>query len=605
MSNVLIVGNVIKDIYLGLDGRQNSLEYGENDTPWMDLAFDGSTHQYYRRTSVFNGAAIAKKVLSDFGFTATISTTAGDFPTAYQYILCADDKVTRLMPFSDTDTEWKAPAKVANWILVDRSAKITNELVSGIKAYLSVSGRTRLAVFVSSRDEDGSTKTWSNAERELVSTANLIFVDGFLPENVKKRGVLCEIDKDFVQIGQYRRYFSARNAILASDKMSIQSILSATVMGALLRGRTVNEALDFAKANVENAVLNDTLELEALERKVNSYRNRRRDLRLIAKVLMAPGKGILAADESEKSIHERFAKYAITDDQKHRRDYRNLLISTEGLDQYLSGIILFDETVHQKMLNGQDFTTYLTNHGIVGGIKVDKGLQLFPAEDIGEHKALPNDTWTKGLSDLLPRVKEYYQMGLRFAKWRSAFRIDASDFAIRKNAKDMARYAYICQEEGLVPIIEPELLFDGDYNINDSAVVTAKILDEVFGALRRESVDLSACILKTNMIIGGKQREASSSEEVGLHTAEVLREHVPEELAGVVFLSGGQGVEQATANLHQIIKHGPYPWPATFSFARALQEPVLTTWKGQEENAATAQQVFLKRLKENIEALKN
>jgi fructose-bisphosphate aldolase class I len=374
-------------------------------------------------------------------------------------------------------------------------------------------------------------------------------------------------------------------------------------MGALLRGRTAGEALDFAKANVENAVLNDTLELEDLERKVNGYRNRRRDLRLIAKVLMAPGKGILAADESEKSIHERFAKYEITDDQKHRRDYRNLLISMEDLDKYLNGIILFDETVRQKMLNGQNFVSYLTNHGIVGGIKVDKGLRPFPAEDIGEHKALPSDVWTDGLSDLLPRVKDYYQMGLRFAKWRSAFRIDASDFAIRKNAKDMARYAYICQEEGLVPIVEPELLFDGDYNINDSAIVISKILDEVFWALNKENVDLSACILKTSMVIGGKQREKSSPEEVGLRTAEVLREHVPEELAGVVFLSGGQEVEQATANLREITNHGPYPWPVTFSFARALQEPVLTAWKGQEENVAIAQQAFLDRLQENISAL--
>lgn len=587
-----------------MDGRQNDFEYGENDIPWMDLAFDGSEHQYFRRTSVFNGAAVAKKILCDFGFSATIATEAGDFPTAYQYVLSADSRVTRLIPANSADTEWKAPARMAKWILIDRSAKITNELVDGIKSYLTVSGRTRLAVFVSAKAKDGSAKTWSNAERDLVAIANLVFVDGFLPENVHKQGLLCEIGRDFLQINNQRRYFGVKNTILASDKMTIQSILSATVMGTLLHGKTAGEALDFAKANVENAKLNDTLELNALERKVHEYKNRRRDLRSIAKVLMSPGKGILAADESEKSIHERFAKTGIIDDRKHRRDYRSLLLSAAGVEKYLNGVILFDETARQKMNNGQDFISYLTDAGIVGGIKLDKGLHSFEIDDIGERRALETDNWTKGLDDLLVRARDYYKMGLRFAKWRAAFRIDASDFAIRKNAKDMAKYAFICQEEGLVPMVEPELLYDGDYNINDSAIVTAKILDEVFRALKEEGVDLSACILKTSMVIGGKQREHSTPEEVGRRTSEVLREHVPEELAGVVFLSGGQEVVQATDNLRAIVQNGPYPWPVTFSFARALQAPAMAAWKGEDGNVEMAQRIFLERLVENVNALK-
>ena len=195
-------------------------------------------------------------------------------------------------------------------------------------------------------------------------------------------------------------------------------------------------------------------------------------------------------------------------------------------------------------------------------------------------------------------------MGLRFAKWRAAFRIDASKYAIVRNCELMADYAKACQEEGLVPIVEPELMLDGDYNIEDSAIVTAKILRILFDKLSDREVNLAACVLKVNMVICGKQRGESSPEEVGEWTAKVLKENVPDNLAGVVFLSGGQTPAQATANLEAIIKNGPYPWPLSFSFARAFQDPAIIAWKGDNANKKVAQEAFLERLKANTAVLK-
>ena len=236
--------------------------------------------------------------------------------------------------------------------------------------------------------------------------------------------------------------------------------------------------------------------------------------------------------------------------------------------------------------------------GIIPGVKVDQGLENLPNSE---------EKYTKGLESLLERLKEYYQMGARFAKWRAAFELTdttPSDLVIAKNAQILAQYASDCQAANIVPIVEPELIYDGNYSIEKSIYATSKILDHLFIELIAKKVDLSACILKVNMVLAGKKYHTQSTpQEVGEATAKVLRDHVPAELAGVVFLSGGQSVEQATDNLQAVTNQGPFPWPVTFSFARALQDPALFAWRGNNQNADPAREAFRLRLVANTRAL--
>ena len=289
----------------------------------------------------------------------------------------------------------------------------------------------------------------------------------------------------------------------------------------------------------------------------------------------------------------------ITDDEKHRRDYRNVLLTTPELDRYVNGVILFDETTKQKCDDGRDFVSYLTAHGIVPGVKVDEGLA--DLGDLGEKI-------TKGIDNLKAKLPKYYSLGLRFCKWRAAFEVDLgkpSQKAILENCKLLAEYAKICQDCNMVPIVEPEVVYDGNYTIQQCADITGKVLDVLFDELAKAGVKLDATILKVNMVLAGKKYPIQSSpEEVGRATADVLKSHVPDNVAGVVFLSGGQTVEQATNNLQAVTNCGPYPWPVSFSFSRALQMPALETWKGDNANAVKAQEAFKERLVANANALK-
>jgi fructose-bisphosphate aldolase class I len=317
-----------------------------------------------------------------------------------------------------------------------------------------------------------------------------------------------------------------------------------------------------------------------------------------AKKLVAAGKGILAADESGGSIHKKFETMNIPDDEQHRRDYRNIFFTTPELEKYVNGVILFDETARQMADDGRDFVTYLASKGIIPGIKVDQGLEPFEGSD---------EKWTKGLDGLSTRLTEYYNMGARFAKWRAAFEItdhSPSEMAIQKNAEILAKYALDCQNAGIVPIVEPEVVYDGDYPIEKNIECTSKILDALFAELKNKEVKLPGCILKVNMVLAGKRYHTQSTPaEVGKATADVLKAHVPAELAGVVFLSGGQSVTQATENLQEITNQGPFPWPVTFSYARALQDPALNAWRGDNANADAARAGFRERLIANCEAL--
>jgi len=592
MSKILIFGNIIKDVYLKLEGRPTDFERDEHGIGWMNLAFGGSINTFFHRTSVFGGATVTLEVLKKFGLDAKI---AGVEPgrlvaTEHRYILCSHEQVAYFVPDKRAKTSFEEPTKDTQVLLVDRSANLSETLVRNLLTALDNNKKLLLIMY--------APKQIGVHERQLLERANLIFADQ--PEDLKmlKNRHICYLQPDKVQFGQLKQSWNLKRADLKTH-LTLFSVASASILGGILQKRGAKTALLLAKANVENSSLSSTLPLNKLEEIIEDEQKGEADLKLVAKSLVAYPKGILAADESGGSIHKKFLAENIPDDEKHRRDYRNLFFTTPNLDKYVNGVILFDETARQSADNGQNFVDFLTAKGIIPGIKVDQGLENFPNSP---------EKYTKGLDGLRDRLHVYYQMGMRFAKWRAAFEISdstPSDAAIFKNCEILARYAADCQAENIVPIVEPEVVYDGNFSLETCEQVTTRVLNQLFSSLKEHKIDLGATILKVNMVLAGKQFPVQSTpEEVGSATARVLSMCVPHELAGVVFLSGGQTMEQATANLAAITKNGPFPWPVTFSFARALQDAALFAWKGDNKNADKARTAFAARLAANTSALK-
>ena len=321
-----------------------------------------------------------------------------------------------------------------------------------------------------------------------------------------------------------------------------------------------------------------------------------KELESTIKSLMAPLKGILAADERPESLAKRFAPFSIGPTTENRRRYRQMLFTTPGLEQYISGVILFDETLRQCADDGRQFVEVLVASGIVPGIKVDRGtipLASAPGEQI-----------TEGLDGLRERLEEYRTLGARFAKWRAVIEIGdgrPSDYCLDTNAHALARYAVICQEAGLVPIVESEVLMNGAHSIERSAEVAEEMLDRVFAALREQRVVLEHILLKPNMVVPGTKSSVHLSvRDVAATTVSCLRRTVPAAVPGIVFLSGGQKAETATAHLDAMnAMLNPNPWPLSFSFGRALQEPALDAWGGESRNVEAGQRALLHRARCN------
>jgi fructose-bisphosphate aldolase class I len=317
-----------------------------------------------------------------------------------------------------------------------------------------------------------------------------------------------------------------------------------------------------------------------------------------AKMLVASDKGLLAMDESSPTCNKRFAKLGIPQTEEYRRAYRELLITTPGLGKFISGVILYDETIHQQKKDGTPFVQVITDAGIIPGIKVDIG-----ARDMAGH---PGETITEGLDGLRDRLQEYAQIGARFAKWRAVLSIGAdipSQGCIEANAQTLARYAALCQEAGLVPMVEPEVLMAGDPTLEQCGEVTAKVLQTVFQQLYTQRVMLEGMILKPNMVLPGlTSHQQASVEEVADATVQCLLRSVPAAVPGIAFLSGGQSGELASARLNAMNLRFRSPWALTFSFGRALQQPALDLWHGKESNILAAQQALLHRAKCNSAA---
>jgi len=318
-------------------------------------------------------------------------------------------------------------------------------------------------------------------------------------------------------------------------------------------------------------------------------------LNAVAQKLVVPGKGILAADESEPTIAKRFAKIGLTSNEELRRNYREMLFrAKDAMTSYISGAILTEETLLQRAADGTEFRALLADCDVIPGIKVDRG--TFPMPGVNGEKI------TEGLDGLRPRLAHYAELGAGFAKWRAVITINENaptENGIRANAHALARYAMLCQEAGIVPVVEPEVVGDGDpgdHSIDRCDEVTAETLEIVFRELRLAGVDLSGMLLKPNMVLAGVHaKDQPTVDEVARRTVETLRAHVPTAVPGIAFLSGGQSDEEATAHLSAMNQIPDLPWRLTFSYGRALQNAALVLWKGDPENVAAAQAAFTHR----------
>ena len=324
------------------------------------------------------------------------------------------------------------------------------------------------------------------------------------------------------------------------------------------------------------------------------------ELNEVARALVAPGKGILAADESSGTIKKRFDSIGVESTEDNRRDYREMLFRTEGAADHISGVILFDETIRQKAADGTPLVELLEKQGIIPGIKVDAGAKPLALSE--------GETVTEGLDGLRERLAQYSELGAKFAKWRATYSIDTASKGGRRptwecinvNAHALARYAALCQEAGIVPIVEPEVLMDGDHTIDESFQVTTRVLHEVFHQLMEQRVAFEGMLLKPNMVLSGYDcAQQASAEQVADHTVRCFRLVVPAAVPGIVFLSGGQSDELATAHLNAMNRMGPHPWELSFSYGRALQAPALKAWSGKADQVAAGQSAYLKRARLN------
>ncbi len=322
------------------------------------------------------------------------------------------------------------------------------------------------------------------------------------------------------------------------------------------------------------------------------------DLHETARALVAEGKGILAADESTSTIKKRFDSIGLESTEEARRAYRDLLFTTPGVEDYISGVILYDETIRQSALDGTPFPKLLASKGVIPGIKVDLGAKPLAFSE--------GETITEGLDGLRERLKEYYELGARFAKWRGVYSITdslPSEYCEWTNAHALARYAVLCQEAGIVPIVEPEVLMDGTHTVERAYHVTSRVLNALYTELFDQRIDIEGTLLKPNMVLSGYDAsQRASIDEVAEWSLRCYYKHVPAAVPGIVFLSGGQSDEDATAHLNAINKRGPHPWQLSFSYGRALQAAAINAWGGKPENVEAAQRAYYHRAKMNSAA---
>lgn len=612
MSKILVIGNVLKDVYLKLDERQNNFEQDERGIDWLDLSFNGAEHRFFRRTSVYGGAAVTLSVLGRLGINSQIMGSNAEYkngeiiwqgdPAGYRYIFCHHGEITYFVPSERKATDWQMPKDIPEWILVDRSTFISERLVDEIKNFRKFSPTTKLAVHAE-RDK-------SPLGQRLAEMADLLFIEEEPPVHSEEKIVdkidlgqpekrlVCHITPQKIIFGEAEESWQLSRTDMMTH-LTVYNTIVATILGVISSGGSLTDAVLWARINAEQATLDGSLSGRRLKELVAEERQKRANVTLVAKSLMASRRGILAADEDDQTLTKRLVSFGIGVNTKTRADYRKLLLTTPELSEYTSGVILTAETARSKVQHAQTYLKYLTSRGIITGVKADRG----QAHLKGTH-----ETYTLGLDDLASRLREYYDEGFRFAKWHAKFIIkkdQPSYIAVEKNAKLLADFARECQLAGLVPMIESDISWSGDYSIEKSIEVTDRVLLTIFRKLERRGVDLSSVILKTSVVAAGDNAVSPSTpREVGIATGAVLKHAVPKYIAGIGILSGGQESKAMTQNLSAIIEAGPYDWPVSFAFSRALQDPVMRTWKGKEANIKVAQATLRNKLQDLAMILK-
>ncbi len=612
MGKILIIGNVLKDVYLKLDDRKNDFETDAFGIDWMNLGFNGAAHNYFRRTSVYGGAAVSLSVLYRLGLNVEILNSRTSFvdgeviwsdqPDNYRYIFCHHDEITYFVPSDRKVTDWSAPSGTPEWILVDRSAIISPRLVDELKNFLKFSPATKLAVHAE--------KYQTPSGKLLAEMADLLFLEDEPPihppvEIVDKVPVdhpntqlVCHISPHKIVFSDAEESWSLSKTDMMTH-LTVYSTIVATILGVISVGGSAADAVLWARINAEQATIAGSLSTRKLQALAEAEKEKRANLQYTAKLIMAPKKGLLAMDESDQKLTARLVESGIPGSESQRRAYREMLVTTPDLEKYVSAIILNPENAKQKFKRGQSLAEYITNRGIIPGLKLDTGLA-----DIIE----TGESYTTGLEGLTDHARTAYANGFRFAKWRAAFTIQKNQpsfIAVEHNADLLASFAKECQLAGLVPIIESDILWDGNYSIEECAAATDRVLGSIFTKLEQRHIDLSGCILKTNMVSSGKDSSTPATPEaIGMATAAILRHALPRYLTGVLFLSGGQPAKVATENFTTICQNAPYPWPISFAFGRALQDPAMTLWKGKSDNLRSAQAALKKYLDANTDAMR-
>lgn len=611
MSKILIIGNVLKDVYIKLDDRKNDFETDANGIDWLNLGFNGEAHNFFRRTSVYGGAAVSLSVLNRLGLNAEMlnsrteihdgEVTWLDEPDNYRYIFCHKDEITYFVPSARKVTDWSMPSGTPEWILIDRSTTPSQKLVDELKNFLKFSPTTKVAVHAE--------KHTTPAGQTLKDMADILFVEDEPPihppvEIVDKietdhpsKQLICHISPRKIVFSDAEESWSLSKTDMMTH-LTVYSTIVATILGVISVGGSPADAVLWARLNAEQATIAGSLSAKKLQELAHAEQEKRNNLHLVARMLMQPKKGILAMDESDHKLTARLARAGIGGTASKRQAYREMILTTPDLEKYISGVIFSESSAHQKYQR-QHLFEYITGRSIIPGIKADQGLA-----DIVE----TGEPYTTGLSTLFDRMRTAFDQGFRFAKWRAEFHIkkdQPSFIAVERNAELLASFAKECQLTGIVPVVESDILMQGTYTIEESAATTDRVLSSIFEKLAQRHVDLSACILKTNMITAGdKCVQPATPDAVGMATSAIIHHVAPKYLAGILFLSGGQESKLATKNLTAICQNAPFPWPISFAFGRALQEPAMLIWKGDKSNIRAAQAALKRHLEANVDALR-
>ena len=627
---ILSIGNATKDSFL--DIQDQKIYKDELNDFHYDLTFDDSTLNYKKKAGIFGGTILSEKIFTAAHFKAFSNANPKGI-SQFEYSEINDSLVERfivsykgksfILTSNPRETKWNSPPYAPDLIYIYiADTNFSESYLMDFRKYLSENRQIELVYNIADLDQDLS--------RELFVRANLVFVD-FRKQNLSdlidysnyqtvvgsllKVGVRSVVifDGAKIVVGNKEKIASAEADFGLNSFYQSNIFQAAFVAENFSNASNLEESLRLALTIANKSDFNDVLKpfyaQQILNRKnyelpvevISDTPDIKGRLHKVASSLVARPKGIFAADESGGNIHKKFESIGVEDNFENRRAYREMFFKTQDIENYLSGVILFEETVEQNTSEGINFVEYLKNRDILVGVKLDGGLRPLAGFE--------GETISVGLDSLDQKLEKYSKMNIDFAKWRVAFEINKekgtpSDAAIEANLRILAQYAKACQKYGIVPIVEPEVVYSGNHTIKQCREITEKILKSLFKELEIFKVDLAGTILKTGMVLAGSENEIqSSSREVARETIAALKNSVPKELAGIVFLSGGQTPTRATDNLQEITNLGPFDWGVTYSYARALQLPALQAWAGKAENVSQAQLLFLERVAANSHAL--